>query len=293
MDPETRAKAEKAIGYTFRDPALLAQALVHASISDSRLESNERLEFLGDAVLGLVACERIFSKFPDLLEGEMTKIKSTTVSRRTCADIANQLGIAEMLVIGKGMRVSGARPLSLAAAALEAVIAAIYLDAGYDACVDFLTPLLDPHIERAERSGHQQNFKSVLQQHAQQRLDAAPGYRVYDEQGPDHAKCFKVEVAVGGDRFIGGWGQSKKQAEQMAALTALECLGLIERTEAGEIIVVGVEDNGSAAPTPTEDSAEDPIVDAPSPQDEPTQADRTLRASEPEPNPDAADGDAA
>jgi len=240
MEETDLRKTEAALGYTFKDPKLLEQSLIHASASDERVESNERLEFLGDAVLGLISCEMIYDMFPGLLEGEMTKIKSTTVSRRTCAKIAKQLGLDDMLVLGKGMTSNGdAQPPSLAAAALESVTAAIYIDGGYEACRAFLRALLEPHIERAERSGHQQNFKSVLQQHTQQTMEATPVYRVYDEQGPDHAKCFRVEVAIEGERHIGEWGQSKKQAEQLAALRALETMGLLTTDEeSGELRVV-------------------------------------------------------
>ena len=230
--------AESAIGYRFRNTCLLVQALRHASVTDARLDSNERLEFLGDSVLGLVTSERIFSLFPNLLEGEMTKIKSTAVSRRTCADIADAMGLLDLLQLGKGMRGGAPLPRSLAAAALEAIIAAIYLDGGLDAARTFLAPHLDPCIQKAARLGHQENFKSVLQQHAQQQLGATPHYRVIDEQGPDHAKNFKIAVEIDGHRYPAQWGQSKKRAEQLAALEALREIGLIERTNDGEIRLI-------------------------------------------------------
>lgn len=229
---------EAAIGYRFRNTRLLVQALTHASVTDARVDSNERLEFLGDSVLGLVTSERIFALFPDLLEGEMTKIKSTAVSRRTCADIADAMGLLDFLKLGKGMRGGSPLPRSLAAAALEAIIAAIYLDGGLDAARSFLSPHLDPCIQKAARLGHQENFKSVLQQHAQQQLGATPHYRVIDEQGPDHAKNFKIAVEIDGRRFPAQWGQSKKRAEQLAALEALREIGLIERTKDGEIRLI-------------------------------------------------------
>lgn len=230
--------AERAIGYKFKNTCLLVKALMHASVTDARIDSNERLEFLGDSVLGLVTSERIFTLFPDLLEGEMTKIKSTAVSRRTCADIADAMGLLDLLLLGKGMRGGAPLPRSLSAAALEAVIAAIYLDGGLDAARTFLTPHLDPCIHKAARLGHQENFKSVLQQHAQQQLNATPHYRVIDEQGPDHAKSFKIAVEIDGRRFPPQWGQSKKRAEQLAALEALREIGLIERTKDGEIRLI-------------------------------------------------------
>jgi len=230
--------AQRAIGYTFKNPQHLVKALTHASVTDARVDSNERLEFLGDSVLGLVTSERIFTLFPDLLEGEMTKIKSTAVSRRTCAEIADSMGLMDLLLLGKGMRGGAPLPRSLSAAALEAIIAAIYLDGGLDAARSFLTPHLDACIQKAARLGHQENFKSVLQQHAQQQLGATPHYRVLDEQGPDHAKSFKIAVEIDGRQYAPKWGQSKKRAEQLAALEALREIGLVEHTKDGEIRLV-------------------------------------------------------
>lgn len=240
MDHEVRLRAEEILGHTFADESLLELALVHASVADRRVESNERLEFLGDAVLGLIASHQIYTLFPTLLEGEMTKIKSTAVSRRTCAELAHDLDLPDLLLIGKGMQHHHQLPTSLAAAVFEAVIGAIYLDGGYDAAVRFLSPLLDPLLRDAAESGHQENFKSVLQQHAQQTMDETPSYRVLDEKGPDHAKCFKICVEIGGRRFEPSWGPSKKRAEQQAALNALHALGVVEEDDEGAVRVVDV-----------------------------------------------------
>ncbi|MBC7835999.1 MAG: ribonuclease III [Phycisphaerales bacterium] len=218
--------AQTCIGHEFSDLQILERALRHASIAESRVDSNERMEFLGDAVLGLVCCELIYRRYPTVLEGEMTKIKSTVVSRQTCANIARELGLEQLLTLGKGMQCHRVLPHSLAAAAFEAVIAAVYLDGGLVAATRFLEPLLMPLIERAEACGHQENFKSVLQQHAQTRLGGTPQYVVLDEKGPDHAKCFEVAVQIGARSFKPCWGQSKKQAEQQAALNALHELGI-------------------------------------------------------------------
>jgi len=228
---------ESVLGHEFADPSLLDRAFIHSSVATHRVESNERLEFLGDSVLGLVACQRIFDRYPDLLEGDMTKIKSAAVSRRTCSRIAKGLGLHRWLVLGKGMLGQAVLPQSLTAAVLEAVIGAIYLDGGFEAAERFLLPLLDPIIEAAADSGHQQNFKSVLQQYAQQQMDRSPAYRTLDEKGPDHAKCFKVCVEIGEQRFSSVWGQSKKQAEQQAALTALVELGLAVESDDGEVVL--------------------------------------------------------
>lgn len=229
---------QAALGYQFRDPDLLLRALTHASVADARVDSNERLEFLGDAVLGLIVSELVYRRFPDYLEGELTKIKSAAVSRQTCAEIASDLGLEKAMVLGKGLRTQHALPSSLAAAVLESIIAAVYLDGGYAACEAFLVPLLEPVIERAAEGGHQENYKSVLQRHAQQVLNQMPAYRVLDEKGPDHQKCFKVCVELAGRRYEPAWGQSKKRAEQLAALHALQSLGLVRTHGDGRYHVV-------------------------------------------------------
>jgi ribonuclease-3 len=242
MNDELLARAQSALGHTFTDAALLELALTHASTADNRLASNERLEFLGDAVLGLVVCDMVYRRFPDLREGEMTKIKSHVVSRETCSLIAAKLGLEKLLILGKGMQTTGSLPPSLPAAALEAVIGALYLDAGFDAAAAFIRPLVSGLVDRAAVSGHQQNFKSVLQQHAQQTFGSTPAYRVLDEQGPDHSKCFKVCVDISGRRFEACWGATKKKAEQEAALAALRELGVVRETDEGELRVVGVQE---------------------------------------------------
>ncbi len=236
MDKHIR-HAESVLAYAFAEPELLRLALTHASIAESTLQSNERLEFLGDAILGLIVCELIYKRFPSYREGEMTKVKSMVVSRETCAQIARDLGLEKLLILGKGMQTSGEVPPSLAAAAFESVIGALYLDAGFEKVAAWVTPLVVPVIERAARSGHQRNFKSVLQQYAQQSLEATPCYRILDEQGPDHAKCFKIAVEISGRRFEACWGQTKKKAEQEAALAALRELGLARESGSGELVV--------------------------------------------------------
>lgn len=215
---------------TFKDPSLLLRALTHRSYINEHAgagEDNERLEFLGDAVLGLVVCEQVYLRYPEYLEGEMTKIKSSVVSRQTCAVIARGLGLDRILLLGKGMQGTSDLPTSLAAAALESVVGALFLEGGYAAAADFLRPLVGPLIEEAASSGHQQNYKSLLQQHAQQTLDATPVYRILDEKGPDHAKCFRIAVEISGRSFEPAWGNSKKKAEQVAALLALRSLGVL------------------------------------------------------------------
>jgi len=218
---------EEVLGYRFQDMQLLTEALTHSSIADSRKVSNERLEFLGDSVLGLVVCHRLFELYPDYLEGDMTKLKSAVVSRNTCAAVANAMGLTELIRVGKGMSARSERPSSLAAGAFESITAAIYLDGGYDAARDFILKHMEPWILQFAATTHQQNYKSLLQQYAQQNLDGSPMYELLDEKGPDHSKCFEVRVTINSRAFGSAWGPAKKQAEQRAAQIALEELGVL------------------------------------------------------------------
>lgn len=234
MDPTVRSAAEAALGHTFNDPSLLTRALTHASIAGHRVQSNERMEFFGDAIFGAIVCEHLFRTFPDLLEGELTKIKSHVVSRRACAEVAIELGLDRLLALGKGMSVSQGLPGSVAAAVFESLVAALYLDAGWDAARDFVLKHMGSRVDQAARLGHQFNFKSALQQAFLQLGRPAAIYTILDEKGPDHAKCFEVCVQCGETRFPGRWGPSKKEAEQLAALEALRVLGLVVENEGGE-----------------------------------------------------------
>jgi ribonuclease-3 len=228
-EDEALQGVQKAIGYAFRDRHLLAAALTHASIADSRLNSNERLEFVGDAILGMVVCNELYKRFPDYLEGELTKIKSAVVSRRTCAQISRELGLPKFLFLGKGMTGRAPLPNSLAAAVYESLIAAVYLDSGHlDEARAFILRTVSHHISQAAESEHQRNYKSQLQQYAQRVLSATPMYDLLDEKGPDHSKCFEVSVVVQGHRFASAWGPSKKEAEQKAAYLALRELNVVK-----------------------------------------------------------------
>ncbi len=214
-------ECQKAIGYTFRQPELLRAALTHASGAHTRLASNERLEFLGDAVLGLVTCEQLFNRFPEYEEGDLTKIKSVVVSRRTCARIGRALHLGDFLFLGKGMHVHTAVPASMLADAFESLVAAVYLDGGLEPAKRLILQYVGPEIEQMAEGAHGGNFKSVLQQVAQRELNATPQYHVLDEKGPDHSKCFKVAAVIGRQTFAGAWGRNKKEAEQKAAMNAL------------------------------------------------------------------------
>jgi ribonuclease III len=233
---EHRRQAETVLGYTFQSEALLKEALTHASIADNRLASNERMEFLGDAVLDLVVCEDLFRRFPSFAEGDLTKVKSAVVSRKTCADIARETGIDKLLIIGKGISSRAAMPPSLAAAVYESIVAAIYLDGGFSAASEFVIRTITPKIVSISGSIHQHNYKAALQQHAQAQMHVAPIYELLDEKGPDHSKCFEVCVAIAGRRFESAWGTNKKIAEQKAALVALVALGVIAADEAEQAI---------------------------------------------------------
>lgn len=242
MDQSDFDRAQTILKHQFADPGLLHRAFRHASVTESRLESNERLEFLGDAILGMVVCERIFTRYPEYLEGEMTKIKSLTVSRSTCSAIAQGVGLDDLIKVGKGMQANGKLPGSLSAAVTESVIAALYIDGGMHAVRRFLEPLIDPMIDDAVKSGHQHNFKSVLQQHAQRALGSSPCYEILDEQGPDHDKSFKVRAMIGESSYDAAWGPSKKQAEQLAALNALTALGVVEHSADGEPLMAELDE---------------------------------------------------
>lgn len=216
-----RAACEAVLGYEFKNVDLLIAALTHASGADHRLASNERMEFLGDAILGAVVCERLYQAFPDLLEGDLTKLKSVVVSRRTCAAVSRELGLEQFLILGKGMTTSPTVPRSVLSDVFEALVAAIYLDGGRESVEPFVLRCLGPHIEAAAADESGQNYKSILQQTAQRETQTTPAYRIVEEQGPDHEKSFLIEAAVGGRRFAPAWGRSKKSAEQRAAQNAL------------------------------------------------------------------------
>jgi len=234
MDEETLQQIEQIIGYTFSDKSLLSKAMTHSSAVDDRLESNERLEFLGDSVLAVVICQALFERFSNYLEGDLTKIKSKLVSRETCARVCGRLGLQEYLKVGKGMVSNRALSGSLAAGVLETIIAAIHIDGGLDPSREFILNIFGPMIERADAEQVQGNYKSLLQQYAQEQFNAAPSYMLLDEKGPDHNKCFELGVVIDDRHFQSAWGTNKKEAEQKAALNALVELDVLERAAMDE-----------------------------------------------------------
>ena len=215
---------EQRIGYVFSDKNLLIAALTHASGAEHRLASNERLEFLGDAILGAVVCERLFHRYPEYLEGDLTKIKSIVVSRQTCAKISGSLEMQDLLILGKGMTTHPTVPASLLADVFESLVAAIYLDGGHSAVRAFIDKHIAAEIELAVEGSTGNNYKSLLQQLAQREHGTTPTYQLLDEKGPDHSKCFKIAARVGANRYHAAWGRNKKEAEQRAAQNALSQL---------------------------------------------------------------------
>ena len=220
-DDENLERCQDAIGYKFNSADLLHSALTHASGANNRLTSNERLEFLGDAILGSVICELLYHRFPQYLEGDLTRIKSVVVSRRTCTKLSKQLGLQEFLILGKGMTTQSHVPASVMADVFESLVAAMYLDGGIESTREFIHRWVGPEIDRAVNGYHGGNYKSVLQQLSQKQFGYTPIYHVLDEKGPDHSKCFKVSAQINRQSYPPAWGRNKKEAEQRAAFHAL------------------------------------------------------------------------
>jgi ribonuclease-3 len=212
---------QTAIGYRFAKPDLLRAALTHTSGANTRAGSNERLEFLGDSVLGLVTCEQLYHRFPDYQEGDLTKVKSVVVSRKTCAAFSQELGLGDFLFLGKGVGNYGELPANILADVFESLVAAVFLDGGWDAARAFVLRFIEPEVERVAQDAVGANAKSQFQHVVQRLYGDAPRYYLLDEQGPDHDKCFKVAAAADGHQFPPAWGRNKKEAELKAALNGL------------------------------------------------------------------------
>jgi ribonuclease-3 len=224
--PEFDARLERAIGWTFVDHALLDCALTHRSFcSEQGLEqSNERLEFLGDSVLGYVVTTFVYEQYPTLPEGELAKLRAAVVSAETLAEIANELDLGAALRLGKGEDASGGRAKpSILADAMEAVIAAVYLDGGMEPAARLVLAALEGRIREQAIGPGGQDYKTRLQELAAQRVDQLPKYQVRHE-GPDHSKLFFASVLLRGEVYGTGEGRSKKSAEQAAAQIAWDRL---------------------------------------------------------------------
>ncbi len=217
---------EKKLNYTFRNPALLEEALCHSSYANEhradRLSSNERLEFLGDSVLGFVTAEFLFAQHPDLPEGDLTRIRAALVCEQSLYEVARKLNLGAYLKLGRGEESGGGRTrTSILADATEAVFAAVYLDSGISAASALIHQvLLDAEKEEVVEE-RRRDYKTALQELVQRQADQVLTYRMAGEQGPDHAKVFLAEVLLNGVPIGSGSGHSKKEAEQAAARTAL------------------------------------------------------------------------
>jgi ribonuclease-3 len=231
-DEDLLLHLERRMGHRFRNAALAVQALTHSSAKERDFPCNERLEFLGDAILGHVVSEYLFHQFPHCEEGELSTMKSIIVSAKTLSEKANELELEKIVILGRGLTEKRALPRSILCNAFEALIAALYLDAGMDAVRDFILNNLRIKVDQILKDEHEKNYKSLLQDHAQRNVNAIPVYRVTKETGPDHKKMFQVEVELGGAKYGPAWGGNKKEAEQRAAKLALETLGLLT-VEAG------------------------------------------------------------
>jgi ribonuclease-3 len=211
------------LGYAFQNAALLDRALTHSSLRDGSTPTYERLEFLGDAVLGMVISEHLFRTYDQFDEGALTRVKSVVVSARTLASKARELGFLEAVRVGKGLAQSPL-PDSLLADAFEAVIAALYLDGGLESAREFILRHLQPEVRAVLEERHEKNFKSLLQNLAQRYYKATPRYTVVSEEGPDHVKVFEVAACIGWRKYPPGKGRNKKEAEQRAAENAYDIL---------------------------------------------------------------------
>jgi ribonuclease-3 len=208
------------------DPALWETALTHRSYAfEQGLElTNERMEFLGDAVLGLIITDLAFRQFPDVSEGELAKLRAATVKMTTLANVARELGLGELVRLGRGEEMSGGRDkASILADCMEAVLGAVYLDKGISETRVIIEGLFWPRMEAYARGEGDRDYKMTLQEVASQQLSVAPEYRA-QSQGPDHAKEFTATVSLAGEEYGSGRGRSKKEAEQQAAREALELL---------------------------------------------------------------------
>ncbi len=224
---------QKKINVQFNNLNLLDQALTHRSYAnefkDSNVLDNENLEFLGDAVLGLIISEYIYREFPDYTEGDLSKLKSVIVSRSLLANCGKEIGVGKYLLLGKGEKVTGGRfRESITANTIEAIIGAIYLDSDLIKTRNFVLRELKEKIDLACEEKFKKDYKSILQEYTQSMFKQKPLYEVIQEKGPDHIKEFKVQVSIDNIKYGTGEGHSKKEAEQKAAYYTLVSLKKID-----------------------------------------------------------------
>ena len=222
---------ESGLGLSFKNLSLLRQAVTHASSTGGAGPDNERLEFLGDAVVGLAVNDHLYRCYTQCEEGILTQIKSAVVSAPALARRARALGLAGFARLGKGMPAGEALSDAVLANLFESVVGALYIDAGFERAREFVLDQLLDEIEAAAALGPERNFKAALQELAVTRVGELPRYRVVSEAGPDHKKVFEVEAMVAGRPFEAACGRTKKEAEQRAAANALETLRAEEAPE--------------------------------------------------------------
>lgn len=220
---------ETALGVTFKDKSLLTRALTHRSYLNENPDmpylDNERLEFLGDAILGFIAAEYLYRHYPEMSEGELTSLRAALVKGETLARFAMDVGLPQHLLMSRGEQAAHGRERTpLLAGAFEALIGALYLDQGLAAAREFVLRLLPPEAERVYALRLDRDAKSMLQELSQSKLQFTPHYRLVETRGPDHAKDFTVAVIINGQEYGRGTGRSKQLAEQEAARVALENL---------------------------------------------------------------------
>ena len=237
IDPDRLAAQESlqdALGHRFSNSELLLVALTHRSIVHQHgdpsqphqtPEDNQRLEFLGDAVLSMTVSTLLYHRFPDVREGMMTRMRAGLVNEMQLADIARQTGIDQALLLGRGEEITGGRDKnSILADALEAVVAAVYLDGGFNAAMELVDRLFGDLINRSDHDDLLKDFKSRFQEKCQAKWGETPEYRLSDTSGPDHARVFEVTLTLAGRDISTGRGHSKKEAEQAAAKAGLKAL---------------------------------------------------------------------
>ncbi|MDR2601721.1 MAG: ribonuclease III [Spirochaetaceae bacterium] len=225
---------QRNVGIKFSDLTLLNYAFIHRSVSNEVVGAvlsgglrlnNERMEFLGDAVLGVVTATLLYNNLPDKPEGDLAKIKAVVVSEDMLSRIALQLQIDHLLILGKGEELSGGRAKkALLADAMEALIGALYLDAGFKSAYKFVSKLIEPEIEKVVEKRSFQDYKSLLQELCQKKFRKYPVYNLLKKTGPEHERFFWIEVSVENKTYGPGMGRNKKNAEQEAAKIALEAL---------------------------------------------------------------------
>ena len=227
---ETPQKLAQRLGIKFKDKLLLSRSLTHRSYLNEHpeaVEDNERLEFLGDAVLDFLVGAWLYNRFPEMSEGSLTRLRSALVRTEQLAEFSKQVGLGKALKLGHGEEESGGRERqALLCATFEAFVGALYLDSGIDEVIDFIKPLLEAVADSVLSSGNIQDPKSKLQEWVQSNGNNAPVYQMISARGPDHAKLFEVEVLINGKKYGRGTGRSKQSAAKAAAQEALSLLGI-------------------------------------------------------------------